>query len=139
MESVGKSIELSGKSTDGEQVDLSSLKGKFVLIHYWATWCEPCKVDIASLKELQTKYGASGFAIIGVSLDTNRQVLDDYLAKNHLPWPQLFEPGGLDSRYANEMGILTLPTMILIDSDGKVVNRGVHISEADGELHNRLK
>jgi peroxiredoxin len=139
LESVGKSIELSGKSTDGEQVDLATLKGKFVLIHYWATWCEPCKVDLASLKELQAKYAASGLAIIGVSLDTNRATLDDYLSKNHLPWPQLFEPGGLDSRYANEMGILTLPTMILIDADGHVVNRGIHISELDGELRTRLK
>ena len=115
------------------------LKGKFVLIHYWATWCEPCKVDLASLKELQAKYSANGLAIIGVSLDANRQALDDYLSKNHLPWPQLYEPGGLDSRYANEMGILTLPTMILIDADGHVANRGIHISELDSELRTRLK
>ncbi len=139
LESVGKTIELAGKSTDGESVDLASLKGKFVLIHYWATWCEPCKVDLASLKELQAKYSANGLAIIGVSLDTNRPALDDYLSKNHLPWPQLFEPGGLDSRYANEMGILTLPTMILIDADGHVANRGIHISELDSELRSRLK
>jgi len=139
LESVGKSIELSGKSTDGEQVDLGSLKGKWVLIHYWATWCEPCKVDLAELRELQAKYAASGLAIIGVSLDNNRQALDEYLSKNHLPWPQLFEPGGLDSRYANEMGILTLPTMVLIDADGHVANRSIHISELDRELRNRLK
>jgi thiol-disulfide isomerase/thioredoxin len=139
LESVGKTIELSGKSIDGEQVDLGSLKGKFVLIHYWATWCEPCKVDLASLKELQAKYATSGLAIIGVSLDANRPALDDYLSKNHLPWPQLFEPGGLDSRYANEMGILTLPTMILVDAEGHVANRGIHISELDNELRTRLK
>jgi peroxiredoxin len=139
LESVGKSIDLSGKSTDGEQVDLSNLKGKWVLIHYWATWCEPCKVDIASLKEFQSKYADRGLAIIGVSLDTKREALDSYLSQNKLPWPQLYEPGGLDSRYANEMGILTLPTMILIDADGHVVNRGIHISELDTELRNRLK
>lgn len=138
LESVGKSIDLQGKSTDGEQIDISNYKGKFVVIHYWATWCEPCKVDLLALRELQSKYAAN-LAIVGVSLDTNKQALDDFLAKNHLPWPQLYEPGGLDSRYADEMGILTLPTMLLIDPDGHVVNRGIHISELDTELRNRLK
>jgi peroxiredoxin len=138
LDSVGKTIELVGRSTAGEQVDLSRLRGKFVLIHYWATTSEPCKVDLAELKELQAKYAADGFALVGVSLDTNRQSLDDYLSKNRLPWPQLFEPGGLDSRYANEMGILTLPAMILIDDTGKVVNRSIHISELDSELRAKL-
>ncbi len=139
LESVGKPVELVGKSVGGEQVDLSNYKGKYVLIHYWATWCEPCKVDLAQLKEMQAKYSGSNFTLIGVSLDANRQTLDEYLSKNRLPWPQLFEPGGLDSRYANELGILTLPTMILIDDKGQVVNRSVHITELDGELRSRLK
>jgi hypothetical protein len=95
-------------------------------------------VDLAELKELQAKYAASGFALIGVSLDGNKESLDDYLSKNRLSWPQLFEPGGLESRYANELGILTLPTMILIDDSGKVVNRSIHISELDSELRTRL-
>ncbi|HEV2970658.1 MAG TPA: redoxin family protein [Pirellulales bacterium] len=139
LDSVGKSVELVGRSTAGEQVDLSQYRGKFVLIHYWATTSEPCKVDLAELKELQARYAASGFALIGVSLDGDRAALDDYLSRNRLPWPQLFEPGGLDSRYANELGILTLPTMILIDDTGKVINRGIHISELDGELRAKLK
>jgi thioredoxin family protein len=96
-------------------------------------------VDIAQLKELQTKYGKDSFALVGISLDNTAQELVDYLKRNKLPWPQLFEPGGLDSRYANEMGILTLPTMLLIDDKGKVVNRGVHITELDNELKSLLK
>ncbi len=139
LDSVGKRVELVGRSTAGEQVDLSQYKGKFVLIHYWAAASDPCKVDLAELKELQAHYASYGFALIGVSLDTNRQTLDDYLATNKLPWPQLFEPGGLDSRYADELGILTLPTMILIDDNGKVINRNIHISELDRELRGKLK
>ncbi len=138
LDSVGKQIELTGQSTKGEQIDLGNYRGKLVLIQYWATWCEPAKVDMAELKELQAKYSGN-LAIIGVSLDANRQTLDQYLAKNPLPWPQLFEPGGLDSRYANELGVLTLPTMILLDDSGKVLNRGIHITELDTELKNRVK
>ncbi len=139
LESVGKSISLRGKAVTGEAVDLARLKGKVVLIHYWATWCEPCKVDIAQLKELQAKYGKDGLALVGISLDSESEELVDYLKRNRLPWPQLYEPGGLDSRYANELGILTLPTMILIDDAGKVVNRGIHITEVDNELRKLIK
>ena len=139
LDSVGKSISLRGKAVTGESVDLAKLKGKVVLIHYWATWSEPCKVEIAQLKELQAKYGKEGFTLIGVSLDNDGQDLVDYLKRNRIPWPQLFEPGGFDSRYANELGILTLPTMILIDDKGKVLNRGIHITQVDSELRNLFK
>jgi peroxiredoxin len=139
LDSVGKSINLVGRSTGGEQVDLANYKGKYVLVQYWATWCAPATVELAELKRLQAKYATQGFAIIGVSLDTTRDPLDSYLANNPLSWPQLFESGGLDSRYANEMGILTLPTMILIDDSGRVINRGIHITELDGVLKARLK
>jgi thiol-disulfide isomerase/thioredoxin len=139
LNSVGKSITLRGKAVTGEAVDLAKLSGKVVLVHYWATWSEPCKVEIAQLKELQAKYGKDGFALVGVSLDSDGQDLVDYLKRNRLPWPQLFEPGGFDSRYANELGILVLPTMILIDDKGKVLNRGIHITQVDSELRNLFK
>ena len=141
LESVGKTIPLRGTAVNAKgrpTVDLSRYKGKAVLVHYWATWCEPCKADLAQLKELRAKY-SDGFDLIGVSLDTEEPQLLDYLKKNVLPWAQLYEPGGLDSRLANEMGILTLPTMILIDEKGLVVNRNIHITEVDGELKKLVK
>ena len=139
LDSVGQVIQLRGKTTAGQPEDLAKYKGRYVLIDYWATWSEPCKTDLAQLKELYARYGKNGFTLIGVSLDNNAADLNDYLSKNRLPWPQLFEPGGLDSRFANEMGILTLPTMILVDDKGKVVNRNIQISELETELKSRLK
>ncbi|MDZ4821770.1 MAG: thioredoxin-like domain-containing protein [Planctomycetota bacterium] len=139
LDSVGKTMQLKGPAINGTQtVDLSQYKGKHVLIHYWATWCEPCKVDLAQLKELQTKYGKQGFELIGVGLDDERQPMVDYLSNNRLPWAQVYEPGGLNSRLANEMGVQTLPTMILVDDTGKVINRGIHITELDNELKRKL-
>jgi thiol-disulfide isomerase/thioredoxin len=139
LDSVGKSITLRGKSTTGSTVDLAGYRGKVVLVHYWATWCEPCKADLVLLKELQAKYGKSGFSLIGISLDSNPQALAAYLKENRLPWAQIYEEGGLDSRLANELGILTLPTMILIDQDGKVLNRNAHVSDLDRELRAKLR
>jgi thiol-disulfide isomerase/thioredoxin len=139
IDSVGQVMQLKGKTMDGKADDLAKYRGKYVLVHYWATWCEPCKTDFAQLKELYARYGKSGFTLVGVNLDTNIADAGDYLSKNRLPWPQLWEQGGLDSRLANEMGILTLPTMILVDDKGKVINRNVHITELENDLKSVLK
>jgi thiol-disulfide isomerase/thioredoxin len=139
MDSVGKVMQLRAKTVNGQPYDLAKEKGKLVLVHYWSTWCEPCKTDFAELKELYAKYGKSGFTLVGVNLDTNLPDANDYLSKNRLPWPQLWETGGLDSRLANDMGILTLPTMILVDEKGTVIDRNVHITELEGELKSHLK
>jgi len=134
LDSVGKAISFQGKSPTGGVVDLAAFRGKVVLVQFWASWCEPCKADMAALKELLAKYGSAGFNIIGVNLDSRREDMAAYLAESRVRWPQIFEEGGLDSRPANELGILTLPTMILVDQQGKVVHRNVHVAELDREL-----
>jgi thiol-disulfide isomerase/thioredoxin len=139
LDSVGKSVTIRGNSPTGGVVDLSQYRRKVVLVHYWATWCEPCKADLALIKELYASYAKRGFAVIGVSLDSNADDLTNYLRDNRLPWQQIYEEGGLESRMANEMGILTLPTMLLIDSDGNVVNRNIHVTELERELRTRLR
>jgi len=139
LNSVGRPINLKAKTVNGQNFDLAQFKGKVVLIQYWATWCEPAKADMAQLKELQAKYAKEGFVVVGVNLDTEPKLLADFLQKNKLPWAQLFEPGGLDSRLAFELGIHTLPTNILIDAKGNVHHRGIHVSELDAELKTLFK
>jgi thiol-disulfide isomerase/thioredoxin len=137
--SVGKPLALRGRAVDGSTTDLSSFSGKVVLVQYWATWCEPCMADMARLREVYSQYKGQGFEIIGVNLDNDSESLVKYLRSNPLPWRQLYEPGGLESRLAAEMGIMTLPQMILVGKDGRVVNRNLHISELTGELGRVLK
>jgi thiol-disulfide isomerase/thioredoxin len=145
LDSVGKVIRVQGNNVNpainlkNPKIDVAQFKDKAVLIQYWATWCEPAVVDLAQLKEVQAEFAKDGLIIIGVSLDNKPEDLKEYLANHKLLWPQLFEPGGLDSRLANEMGILTLPTMILLGKDGKVVNRSVHITELEREVGNLLR
>lgn len=139
LESVGKPMTLVSKTVDGRAVDISAYSGKIVLVHYWATWCEPCKQDLDLIKDLQAKYGKQGFSPIGVNLDSDAREMSTFLRTKVLPWPQVFEPGGLEGRLANEMGILTLPTMLLIDREGNVVNRNIHAGELDTELRKLLR
>ena len=134
LESVGKPLSLAGVSLDGRQVSLESLRGTPVLVHYWATWCEPCKVDMAQIRELTAKYGPKKFAVVGIALDSDKQQLEKFLKSKPIAWPQLHEAGGLDGRLAEELGVLTLPTMILLDAGGKVVDRNVVITELEKKI-----
>ncbi|MCA9226534.1 MAG: TlpA family protein disulfide reductase, partial [Planctomycetales bacterium] len=139
LESVGQPLAFEGKTIDGKTLSLGSLRGNVVVLHYWATWCEPCKEDLKTLKEIQAKYAGKKFAPVGVSLDNAPGTLTEYLRANRISWPQLYEDGGLDSRLSNELGILSLPTMLLIDQSGRVVHRNLHISELENELKKLLR
>jgi len=134
LRSVGKVLEFSGKTLEGEQVSLQGMRGKVVLIHYWASWCQPCKEDLKVIQAAYRKYASAGFAPLGINLDQDRQAAARQLQASSLAWTQLHEAGGLDSRLANELGIMTLPTMLLIDQQGKVVSRNLHASDLAKEL-----
>ena len=139
LDSVGNVIKFNGKAADGESVDLSGYRGKVVVIQYWASWCEPCKADMTVLKDLAIRYGKKGFDVIGVNLDSSLQEMKSYLSDNPLPWKQIHEDGGLDSRPANALGIHGLPTMILVDQQGRVLNRNIHVAELNSELRKLVR
>jgi len=128
LSSVGQRMELSGPTLGGNKLDVKQLRGKVLLIDYWATWCEPCVNDFEPLAKLVEQYGGA-FAVVGVNLDANRQDAVDYLQRRPTPWTHLHEEGGLDSRLAQEMGIVTLPTKILVNAEGVVVRRNIHVAQ----------
>jgi thiol-disulfide isomerase/thioredoxin len=139
LDSVGKVLRLRGASIrPGKSVDTGQYRDKVVLVQYWATWCEPCKADMAQIRELQAKYPKE-LEIVSISLDSRKADLEAYLKKNPYPWHHIYEAGGLDSRLANELGVLTLPTMLLLDQQGKVANRNVNISDLDREIKSLLR
>ena len=80
-----------------------------------------------------------GFAVVGVNLDADRNRAVQFLRQKRLPWIQLHESGGLSSRYASEMGVLSLPVTLLIDSRGRVVNRGIPVSQVEEEAKKLLR
>lgn len=141
LTSVGKAIRLQGPAMQGGTVDLSSpqYRGKLVLVQYWATWCEPCKQDMILLKDFYAKNANRGFEIIGVCLGDDPAGAKQFLTENRIPWKQLYEEGGLDGRLANEMGVMTLPLMLLVDQRGGVVSDNIHVAELDAELKRLVK
>jgi thiol-disulfide isomerase/thioredoxin len=137
LSSVGKSLPLQGKLIGGQNFDVGQLKGKVVLIQYWATWCQPCKADMPLLKDLRNRF--KGFEVVGVCLDNDKKEMQAFLEENDPHWPQLYEEGGLENRLAISLGIQTLPTMILLDKQGRVVNRNVRAQELEAEVKKLLK
>jgi thiol-disulfide isomerase/thioredoxin len=131
----GKSLVISGTGLQNEALDSSKYRGKPVLIVFWASWASPVKADLPELVKLYEKYHPRGLEIVGVALDNERTELDAFLKGNPMAWPQIYEPGGMDSRLAVDYGIILLPSMFLVDAEGKVVSRKLRTSaEVDRHL-----
>ena len=135
LDLVGKPLVLKGTGLKNEEIDSTQYRGKVLLVAFWATF-ESVKRDLPELNKVYQKYRNNGFELIGVNLDSERRDLDAFLKENPLPWPQVFEPGGMESRLAIEYGIISLPTMILVDAQGKVLNRNIRTA---AELERQLE
>jgi thiol-disulfide isomerase/thioredoxin len=139
LDLVGKPLTIAGTGLANETVDSSKYRGKPVLIVFWASWATPVKQDLPELVKLYDKYKKDGLEIIGVNLDNERAELAAFVKENRISWPQIFEAGGMDSRLAVDYGIILLPSMFLVDSEGKVVNRNLRTSsEVDRQLAKML-
>jgi thiol-disulfide isomerase/thioredoxin len=128
LDLAGKPLSIVGTGLQNDTVDSSKYRGKPVLIVFWASWASPVKQDLPELIKLYEKHKKDGLQIIGVNLDNERAELDAFLKDNQIAWPQIHEAGGMESRLAVDYGIILLPSMFLIDSDGKVVHRNLRTS-----------
>ena len=114
--------EIALPSANGDTIRLSSLKGKVVLLDFWASWCGPCRVSNRNLVKLYSKYKTKGFEILGVSLDEEKEKWKSAIKKDKITWLQVNDPaGGWETRTAQAWGIMALPTSYLIDKNGKLV------------------
>ncbi len=135
LQAEGRAIEFRGRTIKNEAFDLAKLVGKPVIIHYWATWCDACKQDMKLLRQLQAKYQSVGLTIVGVNVDASREMANEYLTANPAPWIHLYEDGGLESSgLAKQLGVQTLPMMLLVDPSGKVISNNIYAASLDTEL-----
>ncbi len=123
MNLVGKPLELTGKTLKGQDFDIKNLKGKVVLVDFWATWCGPCLAEYPNILQNFEAYHDKGFEVVGVSLDADRAALEKYVEEKEVPWTTLHDKEA-DGRHpaATYYGILGIPAVILVDKEGNVVS-----------------
>jgi thiol-disulfide isomerase/thioredoxin len=114
--------DFSEKDLNGNPISVAALKGKVVLIDFWATWCGPCRAELPNVIETYKKFHPQGFEIIGVSLDSDRAKLDAFLqAQDGMKWPQFFDGQGWNNALGAKYGVESIPFTILIGADGKII------------------
>ncbi|HEX7846810.1 MAG TPA: TlpA disulfide reductase family protein, partial [Chitinophagaceae bacterium] len=126
--------EISLPSANGDTIQLSSLKGKVVLLDFWASWCGPCRASNKNLAKLYPKFKNKGFEIFAVSLDTDLANWKKAIAKDKVTWLQVIDAGGWDAKTAANWYVSALPTSYLIDKDGKLVAMDLEGKELEKAL-----
>lgn len=137
LNSVGEKIAIQGKTIDGKDLDIQDYKGKVVLIHYWADWCEICKEEFGQLEKLKARYPE--LQLVGVNCDNELSEAKAAVKKTGIGWPQFYSEGGYNSGFAAEWGIVSLPSMILIDKNGQIVSTTVSAGTLERELKSITK
>lgn len=118
FDAVGKPFVFIALGMDGKEINLENLRGKVVLIDFWASWCGPCMAEVPNLKKLYGRYRSEGFEIIGVNLDEDVDTLKSTVEKNGMYWLHHFDGANPEGGWARKYSISSIPTMWLIDKQG---------------------
>ncbi len=111
------------ETPDGKQVSLSSYKGKYVLVDFWASWCRPCRAENPNVVAMYNHYKDKGFEVLGVSLDQNKDAWKKAIEDDKLTWQHVSDLKGWQSAPAAQYGITSIPHSVLIDRNGKIIAR----------------
>lgn len=127
--------EISQPNPEGVNIALSSLKGKVVLIDFWASWCGPCRVENPNVVAAYNKYKDKGFTIYSVSLDNNKQKWVDAIAADGLIWPNhVSDLKGWNAAPAAKYGVNSIPATFLIDENGVVIAKNLRGASLENKL-----
>ncbi|KAA9325938.1 TlpA family protein disulfide reductase [Hymenobacter busanensis] len=129
-------IQLAG--ADGKIIPLSSLRGKYVMVDFWASWCGPCRQENPNVVKLYNAYKSKGFEIYGVSLDQDKGKWEKAIAADGLTWTHVSDLKGWQSAAGQQYGIRAIPATVLIDPQGRIIAKNLRGEELEKKVASLL-
>lgn len=124
-------------SRSGDKVSLAQLKGKVVMLNFWASWCGPCRQEMPLLEQMHKRYSALGFTLVGVNVDANSKDAEEWLSKTPVSFPVLFDR---ESKVSAMYDVKAMPSTVFIDRKGNVryLHKGYKTGD-EGEYLNQIR
>jgi len=123
-EAATPTLDIAGPTLEGGQFDLKDLRGKVVLVDFWATWCGPCIAELPNVLEVYQRHHGQGFEVVGISLDADKDQLRRFVQEKKIPWPQIIfeeeKARGWYNPIARLYNISSIPATILVNTQGRV-------------------
>lgn len=138
LSSIGSTVaDFTLSDPNNLPVSLSQLKGKYIVLDFWASWCGPCRASFPHMKEIYGKYRDKNLEFVGISIDSDKASWLTAVKMENNPWPQLLDTKNVHTGY---FGILNIPTTIMIDPEGKIMLKEVGLkADGTGLIENKLK
>lgn len=139
MPEPGVRLYFNAKTLDGAPLDMASMRGKVVLLDFWATWCRPCVAEVPNVKKMYEKYHDKGFEVVAISVDSDREDLAAFLKAKNAPWMNVHnDDTDMDGMKMDAFcDVQSIPCMILLDRSGRVIStnaRGSELQRLLGEM-----
>jgi len=132
--------EIALKNPEGKEIKLSSLRGQYVLIDFWASWCGPCRKELPNVVRLFNKYKSKGFTVYSVSLDKDISAWGKAIQDDQLSWPNhVSDLLGWDSEMPTLYGFQGIPHTVLIDKEGRIIDSGLRGESLEQKLNELFK
>lgn len=130
--------EIRQSTPEGGTFALSELRGKVVLIDFWASWCRPCRIENPNVKRVYDRFKGKGFEILGVSLDRDQLAWVDAIKADGLPWKHVSDLQFWNNAAAQEYGVSSIPYTVLVDREGRVLDKGLRAEQLESRLSELL-
>jgi peroxiredoxin len=132
---VGKTVpELTMPDVNGKEISISSFRGKYVLIDFWASWCGPCRMENPNVVKAYNEFKGKNFTVLGVSLDKEKEPWKKAIAQDHLTWSHMSDLKYWNSQAVEIFGFQGIPFNVLVDPSGKVIGESLRGEELDAKL-----
>ena len=130
--------EITLPSPDGEMVKLSDLRGQYVVVDFWASWCGPCRRENPHMVEVYDKFKGKGFEILGVSLDKQKDKWVSAIKQDNLTWKHASDLKFWNSQAARVYGVNAIPSTFLLDKNGRIIAKNLRSAALEARLQSLL-